>query len=114
MAKTVVELLVDDLDGSEAAESVRLGWNGEWRELELSAKNLAVLSKSIDRFWDAGRPVRASAPATRGRRSSRSSMNGDRDPKAIRRWAQANGIAVPARGRIPGRVLDQYRQATGH
>jgi hypothetical protein len=41
-------------------------------------------------------------------------MNGDRDPKAIRRWAQANGIAVPARGRIPGRVLDQYRQATGH
>jgi hypothetical protein len=114
MAKTVVELLVDDLDGSEAEESVRLGWNGEWRELELSAKNLAVLSKSIDRFWDAGRPVRASAPATRGRRASRPSTNGDRDPKAIRQWAMASGIAVPSRGRIPGSVLEQYRQATGH
>jgi hypothetical protein len=114
MAKTVVELLVDDLDGSEAEESVRLGWNGEWRELELSAKNLAVLSKSIDRFWDAGRPVKASAPASRGRRSTRSSSNGDRDPKAIRRWAEANGIAVPARGRIPGRIVEQYQQAGGH
>ena len=34
MAKTMVEVLVDDLDGSEAMESVRIGWNGQWRELE--------------------------------------------------------------------------------
>ena len=44
MAKTLVEVLVDDLDGTEAAESVRLGWNGQWRQLELSEKNLAALS----------------------------------------------------------------------
>jgi hypothetical protein len=113
MAKTVVELLVDDLDGSEADASVRLGWNGEWRELELSARNLALLSKSIDRYWDAGRPVRATAPSSRSRSrsSGRSSANGNRDPKAIRIWAEENGIAVPSRGRIPGRVEEQYNLA---
>ena len=42
MAKAMVEVLVDDLDGSEGAETVRIGWNGEWRELELSKKNLSA------------------------------------------------------------------------
>ena len=28
----MVEVLVDDLDGSEGADTVRIGWNGEWRE----------------------------------------------------------------------------------
>ena len=63
MAKTLVEVLVDDLDGTEAVESVRLGWNGQWRQLELSEKNLAALSKAIDRFWDAGRPIKGGRPA---------------------------------------------------
>jgi Lsr2 len=39
MAKVTVEVLVDDLDGSEGAETVRLGWNGDWREIDLSKKN---------------------------------------------------------------------------
>jgi len=89
-----VEVLVDDIDGNEAVESVRLGSNGQWRQLELSEKILAALSKAIDRFWDAGRPVSSS-------NGSRSRATRARDPKAIRAWAQANGIAVPSRGRIP-------------
>ena len=50
MAKAMVEVLVDDLDGSEGAETVRIGWNGEWRELELSKKNLSALSRAFDRY----------------------------------------------------------------
>jgi len=96
--------LVDDLDGSEAAESIKLGWNGQWRQLELSEKNLAALSKAIDRYWDAARPV----SATRGSRAS--TPGNTRDPKAIRAWAMANGIAVPSRGRIPRDVEAQYVQ----
>jgi hypothetical protein len=109
MAKTLVEVLVDDLDGTEAVESVRLGWNGQWRQLELSEKNLAALSKAIDRFWDAGRPMKADAP---GRRRT-SAGTGGRDPRAIRVWAAENGIAVPSRGRIPRDVEDRYHEATG-
>ena len=106
MAKSVVEVLVDDLDGTEAAESVRLGWNGQWREIELSTKNLAGLSKAIDRYWEAARPVKANgAPA---RRKSQY-----RDTTAIRKWAEEHGIAVPSRGRIPAAVEEQYNAAHG-
>ena len=110
MAKTLVEVLVDDLDGTEAVESVRLGWNGQWRQLELSERNLAALSKAIDRFWDAGRPLRTEPVGTRRRAGAGS---GGRDPRAIRVWAADNGIAVPARGRIPREIEDRYNEATG-
>ncbi len=117
MAKATIEVLVDDLDGSEAAESVRLGWNGQWRELDLSDKNRAALSKAFDKYWDAARPVRNQRSSRRrGRSSARTGSgrsNGTRDPKAIREWAHANGIPVPARGRIPGQLEERYNQATG-
>ena len=98
MAKTLVEVLVDDLDGTEAVESVRLGWNGQWRQLELSEKNLAVLSKAFDRFWEAGRPV--ASPG--GRRRLRSATPTSRDPKAIRAWAAANGMPCQTGGEYQG------------
>jgi hypothetical protein len=116
MARATVEVLVDDLDGSEGAETVRIGWNEEWRELELSKRNLASLSRALDRYWDVSRPV-SSNGQSRGRRtaSARSSRTAkvERDPKAIRAWALDNGIATPARGRIPGDVERRYNEATG-
>src|SRR5215207_9830430 len=115
MAKTTVEVLVDDLDGSEAAETVRIGWNGQWRELELSEKNMAALSKTFDKFWNVARPVRETGPTRRRRPSAGSrparSSNGQRDPKAIRLWATENGLRVPSRGRIPRDVEEQYNRA---
>jgi Lsr2 len=112
MAKAMVETLVDDLDGSPAVETVRLGWNGDWRELDLSKRNAAALSRALDRFWTAARPVVDGGPATRRRRSARSrSKMTDRDPKAIRAWALTNGIEVPSRGRIPAEVERQYNDA---
>jgi hypothetical protein len=35
----------------------RLGWNGAWREIELSKRNRAALSRSLDRHWKSARPV---------------------------------------------------------
>ena len=101
----------------EAAGSVQLGWNGEWRELELSEKNLAALSKALDKYWSVGpdgvaRHVEASRPAAAAPPPAKAS-NGSRDPKAIRVWAEENGIAVPSRGRIPGHLEEQYNKATG-
>jgi hypothetical protein len=115
MAKVTVEVLVDDLDGSDGAETVRLGWNGDWREIDLSKRNRASLSRALGRYWDAARPV--TAPRSNSRRRSRrngplrSTETARRDPKAIRAWATEQGIAVPARGRIPTAVEDQYNQA---
>ena len=113
MATTTVEVLVDDLDGSEAVETVRLGWDGEWRELDLSKRNLAALSRVFDKYWNAGRPAageRRSTPARRRKSPSRST-GAARDPKVIRAWATDNGIEMPARGRIPTDVERQYNEA---
>jgi Lsr2 len=114
MAKVTVEVLVDDLDGSEGAETVRLGWNGAWREIDLSKRNRVSLSRALDRYWNAGRPVPGDRPSNRRRTSTASSRTSKakRDPKVIRAWAADNGIAVPARGRIPGEVEQQYHEAT--
>jgi nucleoid-associated protein Lsr2 len=120
MAKATVDVLVDDLDGSQGAETIWLGWNGEWRELELAKQNLASLSKALDRYWDVARPVSPARQARRRRssptapsRSTKSKAKSARDPKVIRAWATDNGIAVPARGRIPGAVERQYNEANG-
>jgi hypothetical protein len=113
MAKATVEVLIDDLDGSEGAETIRLGWNGDWRELELSKKNLAALSKALDKYWDVSRPLSQDGQPRRRRRPSKAPSAGStkRDPKVIRAWATSNGIEVPARGRIPKDVERRYNEA---
>jgi nucleoid-associated protein Lsr2 len=116
MAKATVDVLVDDLDGSEAVETVRIGWNGDWRELDLSKRNLASLSKALDRYWNVSRtfsPNRRSSRRRPNAASSSPAAKAERDPKLIRAWATANGISIPARGRIPGDVERRYDEANG-
>jgi hypothetical protein len=116
MAKSIIDVLVDDLDGSEAAETVRIGWNGDWRELDLSKRNLTSLSKALDKYWNVSRPVPASGRSRRRRSNTTSSSRSTkerRDPRLIRAWARDNGISVPARGRIPGDVERHYNEANG-
>ncbi len=115
MAKATREVLVDDLDGSEGAQTVRIGWNGDWREVDLSKRNLASLSRALDRYWNVGRAVPDGGRSDRRRRATTTSSRSaaaKRDPKVIRAWARENGIAVPGRGRIPGEVERQYNEAS--
>jgi hypothetical protein len=120
MAKATVEVLTDDLDGSEAAQTITLGWNGDWRELDLSKRNLASLSRTLDKYWNVGRPVHGDRLPTPSRRrqpkasSPRRRAKAKRDPKLIRAWATENGIAIPTRGRIPADVEQQYNEADRH
>jgi hypothetical protein len=116
MAKATVEVLIDDLDGSDAARTITLGWDGDWRELDLSKRNLASLSRVLEKYWNAGRPVSPNGQAARRPRRAKSasrSAKGRRDPKAIRAWAIENGIAVPTRGRIPADVERRYNETNG-
>jgi hypothetical protein len=114
MAKATMEVLVDDLDGSEGAQTVRIGWNGDWREVDLSKRNLASLSRALDRYWNVGRAVSDGGRSGRRRRATTKSRSTEtkRDPKVIRAWARENGIAVPGRGRIPGEIERQYNEAS--
>ena len=65
------EIVVDDLDGSEGAQEVQIGLNGEWRKLDLSDKNYEALMKAIGKFWEKAAPPGSSttkAAAGKGRR----------------------------------------------
>ena len=102
MAKATVNVLIDDLDGSEGAETVTLGWNGDSRELDLSRRNLATLSRTLDRYWNVGRPVtpdrRATTRHNRPKKASTSrSAKAQRDPKLIRPGLRRTGSPSPPR-----------------
>ena len=55
MAQEVITKLVDDLDGSEATETVLFGLDGEGYEIDLNAKNAAALRKAIEKYVAAAR-----------------------------------------------------------
>jgi hypothetical protein len=111
MAQEVILKLVDDLDGSEATETVQFGLDGASFEIDLSAKNAAALRKALDRYRGSARPSSSGqASASPGRRSrGKSRGRGDVDPKAVRAWANEAGIEISTRGRIPSEVLEQYK-----
>ena len=114
MAQQVVVKLVDDIDGSEAAETVTFGLDGRTYEIDLNNRHAEELRQAIGVYLEHARRV-GGAGAGRTRRSTGSggSPGGSLDNRAIRLWAEENGVAVPARGRIPRVVVEQWREATG-
>ncbi len=55
MAKKVEVTLIDDVDGSEAAETVRFVLDGVQYEIDLSAENAERLRRTVYSWVDAGR-----------------------------------------------------------
>ena len=64
--RTTVEL-VDDIDGSKNAETVKFSLQQTSYEIELSPKNLKALTKALQPYIEAGRKV---PRASGGRRKS--------------------------------------------
>ena len=110
MAQRVQVLLVDDIDGTDADESVTFGLDGVTYEIDLTTAN-------AERLRDALAPFVAHARRSGGRkqgstsRPSRSRGKDSRDLAAIREWARANGHQVSDRGRISSEVMAAYEQA---
>jgi hypothetical protein len=117
VAREVIEKLIDDLDGGDAAETVSFGLDGTTYAIDLSKRNAAALRKALRRYIKAGRKG-ASARRTGPRRTASQPVRSARakrdfDIVQLRAWAGTNGVAVPSRGRIPQAVVDQYRAAGG-
>lgn len=116
MAQQTKVIHQDDIDGTKAAETVSFGLDGSLYEIDLSAKHAKHLRKSLAGFVEAARTVKppnAAARTGRGKAAGTSASNrGRQDLTAIRAWAQDNGIAVAARGRLSEGVKEQYATAT--
>jgi nucleoid-associated protein Lsr2 len=109
MAQKVNIILVDDIDGSEATETVSFGLDGTTYEIDLNDKNAAKLRDALAGYVGHGRKVGA-APR-RGRRPSAAAAASGTSAKEIRDWARANGYDVPDRGRVSSEVREAYEKA---
>ena len=120
MAREIIERLVDDLDGGSAAETVMFGLDGASYEIDLNKRNAAALRKALERYIGGARrtagpkAAKAAKPAKAPKgKAATSPGKRDYDLGALREWAAANEIEVPARGRIPLAVVEQYSAAGG-
>jgi hypothetical protein len=124
MAQRITTLLLDDIDGSEAEETVAFGLDGVPYEIDLNTANAAALRKSLAKYVDHARKVTGSARVGRGAvgRGGRPVVGSGRVRKAadaldtnkIREWAKANGHNIKDRGRVPGNIVAEYERATGN
>jgi hypothetical protein len=100
MAQKVQVVLVDDIDGGTADETVTFALDGVGYEIDLTTANAARLRDALAPWVGSGRRVGGRARAAR-RGAGRSS--GGRNTE-IREWARSNGYKVSDRGRIPAEV----------
>lgn len=106
--EVVTVTVTDDVDGSEAAETVAFAVEGVSYEIDLSAQNAVALRGDLTRRIELARKTQRSTRQGRG-----TAPEPVHEAAAIRAWAVANGIAVPARGRFPAAVIEQYHTNGG-
>lgn len=115
MAQKVTVQLVDDVDGTEAAETVTFGLDGTTYEIDLSNHNAKKFRQGLERFVEAARK-------TSGRRGKRAlalattptvtaTVPKGPKPSVVRAWAKENGIEVGNQGRVARSIVQQYEEA---
>jgi hypothetical protein len=108
MAQRIQTVLIDDIDGGEAAGTVRFGLDGAEYEIDLSAAHDDELRKALGHYLaHARRAGGTSRGAARSRRDGGVAV----DTAEVREWAKGQGIEVKDRGRVPAGVVEQYKTA---
>jgi len=104
MAQKISIQLIDDIDQSEASETVSFGLDGQNYTIDLSDKNARALRDALAPYVAHGQ--RESRSRSRGRGSRGSSTASD-----IRAWAREAGYTVPDRGRVSSEIKAAYDAA---
>lgn len=116
MARRTQVVLIDDIDGGAAVETVRFALDGVTYEIDLSQANATKLRKALGTYVakarrTGGRRTTSAQPSGGpARKRGRASVSG-RDIPAIRAWAREQGLIQTERGRIPAPVLAAYDAA---
>ena len=117
MAQRVNVVLVDDIDGNDAVETVTFALDGVEYEIDLSEENANKLREQLGLYIGHARRTGGRRRSGGGQNESRSSRgrgsSSSDGPSAseIREWARANGHEVPDRGRVSSEVREAYAKA---
>jgi hypothetical protein len=108
MAKKMSVELIDDIDGSEACESIRFSIDGGVYEIDLNAVHASEMRAAFEEYVKAGRrgsAIRAAAPISTGDRGGSRRRAADPHNAVVRAWAAEKGLACNTHGRIPEHIL---------
>jgi hypothetical protein len=114
VAQKVQVLLVDDLDGGEADETVTFALDGVTYEIDLTTANADKLRGLLTPYLDSGR--RTGGRAGRGRAPKgavRAGSPAGQDTAKTRAWAKEKGYVVNDRGRVPATIREAYEKEHG-
>lgn len=107
MAKRVITTLEDDLDGSEANETITFSIDGAEYEIDLNDAHANELRGAMNKYTSVARKTSGRARPTR---KPGAGIIGN-DTKAVRAWAIENGIPISSRGRVQADVMARYEAA---
>ena len=96
MARQVQIALIDDIDGSEASESISFSIGAQHFEIDLNDEHAAQFRAALEPYMEAARSSKQTTTS---------------EAPAIRAWAKENNIPVNARGRLNAEVVDAYNAA---
>src|SRR4051812_19821839 len=110
MAQRVQVLLICDLHDGEnpAEETISFSLDGSSYEIDVCPQHAGAIREAFAPFVGNARRAGARAGARR-RRGSGSAARGRAGE--IRDWARAQGLEVPARGRVPADLVAKYDAA---
>lgn len=111
MAQRVNVVLVDDLDGSDAVETVSFALDGVDYEIDLNEKHAGELREALSLYVGHGRRTGGRRRRGQGGGGGRGAAAGGPSASEIRAWARANGWDVPDRGRVSAEVRSAYAAA---
>ncbi|WP_431844012.1 histone-like nucleoid-structuring protein Lsr2 [Calidifontibacter indicus] len=112
MAQRVQIKLIDDLDGTDAEETVTFGLDGVSYEIDLSQANAAQLRDDLAKWVGSARRVKGRVSRTT-RATGGNGGNSKDDLNKIREWGRQNGYQVSERGRVSREVQEAYAAANG-
>lgn len=119
MAQRTIVKLTDDLDGKPIpdgkGETIRFSLDRADYEIDLAEKNAKALRDAFTKYISAARRAgsgRRTGRARAGRRGTGPSQDSrGYDPKAVRAWAESQGIQVSKRGRVPADLVAKFQAA---
>ncbi|MEU8133145.1 histone-like nucleoid-structuring protein Lsr2 [Streptodolium elevatio] len=110
MAQKVQILLVDDLDGGKADETVTFALDGVSYEIDLSEANAGELRNALATYVQVARKT-GGRVGRRAARGTAKSAGAGADTALVRQWARDNGYEVSERGRVPANIREAYDKA---
>ena len=111
MAQKVQVVLVDDLDGGSADETVTFALDGVASEIDLSRENAAALRDTLATYVGHARRLGGAGRRTTGRSRAKAAGGDGPSPAEVREWAKSQGIAVNERGRISADLQAKFQAA---